>query len=334
MINSIRDFIKVSFDNKVSFNSSWCEVINNASNVSVFHLRSTVDYHIEYYSGEDLSFVLYENNRAIAVLPLFVYVKDQQWKISGDGHNLIEPLFVSKVPRKMQKRLLAKIVKLIEDISTKLKVERVEIYNSGTNLSNWYLLWLEKADRSFVTYQLTIELGLTIEDIKSRFRKSYKPLINKAYRELDIEICNNNIDYVFEEFRLLHLEVAGRETRSRKTWDIHKKQVKDKEAFLVTVRLKKQLIGAGLFTYTQNMGAYSVGVYKRELFDMPIGHGVQMKAIEKMKDIGCDSYLIGEKVTKLGISQPTQKELSISHFKEGFSGYVYAQPHISVRLSG
>ena len=117
------------------------------------------------------------------------------------------------------------------------------------------------------------------------------------------------------------------------TWSIQKAQIKNKEAFLVTVRDDMELIGAGLFNYSRDIGLYYVGAYKRELFDKPIGHAVQMIAIKKLKEIGCKTYLLGQKATNLQDSSASSKELSISHFKDGFAGYLYAQPHLEINLN-
>jgi FemAB family protein len=334
MIGTIKNIITAKFDKEVSLDcSEWSVVINNANNVLVPHLRSTVDYYVEYFDGENLSFVLYENNRAVGVFPLFIHKKEQNWKISGDGTNLIQPLFIANIPKKTKKRLQEKIIKIVKEIARKLGIKQVQLSDVGMNLSSWYLLWLKQARKSFLTHQLAIDLQLSINSIRLGFRKSYKPLVNKALKEWDIGVCENDIDDVFEEFRLLHLEVAGRETRSKESWNIQKEQIKNDEAFLVTVRGGDVLIGAGLFTYTKDMGSYSIGAYKREMFDKPIGHGVQMKAIEALKEKGCKTYHIGQKMTFLDENIPTEKELSISHFKEGFAGYVYAQPHLKVNLN-
>ena len=173
----------------------------------------------------------------------------------------------------------------------------------------------------------------TIEDIRSGFRKSYKPLVNKALKEWRVEVCEDDIETAFEDFRKLHLEEAGKQTRSMSTWSIQKAQIKNKEAFLVTVRDDMELIGAGLFNYSRDIGLYSVGAYKRELFDKPIGHAVQMIAIKKLKEIGCKTYLLGQKATNLQDGSASSKELSISHFKDGFAGYLYAQPHLEINLN-
>ena len=73
--------------------------------------------------------------------------------------------------------------------------------------------------------------------------------------------------------------------------------------------------------------------YKRDLFDKPIGHAVQMIAIKQLKDLGCKTYLLGEKAVALSSNVSSKKEASISHFKEGFAGYVFAQPHLEISLN-
>ena len=333
MIEVLKNSIIQNFDD-ISFSLvDWGEVLDNSSDVSVFHLKSTVDYYGSYFEGVNLSIVLYENNKPMGVFPLFVHKNENNWFISSNGNSLVSPLFISDISKKTRKRLEKKILEIVYYIARKLEIKKIHLFELSTILSEWHLLWLERAGRSFLTHQLAIDLRLTVENIRLGFRKSYKPLVNKALKEWDIDVCDNDIEHAFEEFRLLHLQVVGKETRSRKTWSIQKEQIKNKEAFLITVRDENILIGAGLFTYTKDMGSYSVGVYKRELFDKPIGHGVQMKAIEALKEKGCKTYHVGQKMTLLDENVPTDKELSISHFKEGFSGYIYAQPHLEVDLN-
>jgi len=312
--------------------SDWDSVLNKASNVLVFYLKSSVTYYVEYFGGKNLSFILYENNQAVGIFPLFIYKNQMDWTISGDGVNLIKPLFIDSISKKTKKRLEKTIIEIIEEIANNLEIKKIQLFDDGIGLSSWYLLWLERANKNFLTHQLAINLQRSIEEIKLDFRKSYKPLVNKALKEWDIFICKDNLNENFEAFRLLHLGVAGRETRSRKSWQIQQQQIENNEAFLVMVKNNNALVGAGFFTYTKDIGSYSVGAYKRELFDKPIGHGVQMKAIEMLKEKGCKKYLIGQKMISLDKNKPTDKELSISHFKEGFAEYVYAQPHLEVTL--
>ena len=267
------------------------------------------------------------------MFPLILHKKDGAWVLSAEGVNLIRPLFINNIAKKTKKRLEKTIIKTIFDISKKLNINVVKVFEFDDKLSTWYLLWLDKANKVFVTHHLMIDLEPSLEEIKSGFRKSYKPLVNKALREYDISACQEDIESLFEEFRLLHLHIAGKQTRSLKSWKDQQELIENDEAFLVSVRDKDTLVGAGFFTYTKDIGSYSVGAYKRELHNKSIGHGVQMKAIEFLKKQGCKKYYIGQKITQLDIIQPTDKEVSISHFKEGFASSVLVHPCLEIRIN-
>lgn len=334
MIITLQNIIIKKLNKDVSLDFlNWNKVLNNASNVLVFHLKSSVVYYAEYFDGNNLSFTLYENNKAVGIFPLFIHKNKTGWQISGNGIDLVQPLFINDISKKTKKRLEKKIVEIIIEIANNLEIKKVQLFNDGITLSSWYLLWLEKANKSYLTHQLAINLQHPIAKIKLDFRKSYKPLVNKALKEWNVFVCENNLNENFEAFRLLHLKVAGKETRSRESWKIQQQQIENNEAFLIMVKDNETLIGAGFFTYTKDIGSYSVGAYKRELFDKPIGHGVQMKAIEILKEKGCKTYHIGQKMTALDKNSPTDKELSISYFKEGFSGYTYIQPHLEININ-
>ena len=96
------------------------------------------------------------------------------------------------------------------------------------------------------------------------------------------------------------------------------------EAFLVTLRSLSDntLVGAGLFTYTKDEGTYSVGVYDRRLFEKPLGHAVQQLAIERLKKKGVRWYLLGERHYRQSHYGPSDKEVSITEFKQGFSSHL------------
>lgn len=314
----------------ISFDlSNWGKVISCSPFVPEYYVKSLVDYYATYFEGANLSFLIVEDNTPIALFPLFIHEKNEKFCLSLNGQSLMPPLFIEDIPKKSKKRVEKNIVDTILLIANELKVEKIEFAEPNKFLTSWYLYWLERAEKDFATYKLAINLQKSIEDIRLDFRKSYKPLVNKGIKEWQVEVCNNYYDKTFEEFKLLHKEVAGMQTRSDQTWRIQKEQIINDEAFLVTVRDHGLLIGAGFFNYSRDAGMYSVGAYKRELFDKPIGHAVQMTAIKRLKDLGCKTYHLGQKA----LNGSTEKELSISYFKEGFAGYVYAEPHIEVLLN-
>ncbi|MDB2411417.1 hypothetical protein N9W64_03065 [Gammaproteobacteria bacterium] len=323
-----RDFQNLSFDL-----SSWNSVLSASSHASVYHQVSNVDYYSAYFQGENISFILIEDHKPIAIFPIFAYQDNNEWKISSNSLGLISPLFIRDIPKKSRKRLEKQCIEIILLISRKLELRKILLFEHSHFLSTWFLQWLEKADKDFITYQLAIDLQQSIESIKLDFRKSYKPLVNKALKEWDVRVCEENVDEVFEEFKDLHFEAAGKQTRSKESWSIQRKQIENNEAFLVSVRDGNLLIGAGFFNFSRDIGTYSVGAYKRDLFDKPIGHAVQIIAIKKLKDLGCKTYILGQKAVAISSGTSSQKEASISHFKEGFAGYVFAQPHLEISLN-
>ena len=333
MIEDLKNVLSKDFEN-LSFDLSvWNTVLSASSYASIYHQVSNVNYYSAYFHGEIISFSLIEDSQPTAIFPIFVYQDNNEWKISSNSLGLISPLFIHDIPKKARKRLEKQFIEIILLISKKLKLRKIVLFEHSHFLSNWFLLWLERADKDFITYQLAIDLRQSVESIKSDFRKSYKPLVNKALKEWDVKVCEENVDQAFEEFKDLHFEAAGKQTRSKESWSIQRKQIEDNEAFLVTVRDGNLLIGAGFFNFSRDIGAYSVGAYKRDLFDKPIGHAVQMIAINQLKDLGCKTYILGQKAVALSSSISSKKEASISHFKEGFAGHVFAQPHLEINLN-
>lgn len=306
---------------------------------SVFHLFNTVEYYVAYFSKNrslNLSFVIYNNKEPVGVMPLMVH-KDAhgKWVLSSNGVEIVEPIFIPTLARKVKKRLESKLSELICSLSSRLDIRDCQLTNMEyRQLSGWYLMWAENAQEVFSTHHLLVDLSLPLEEIRLKFRKSFKPLINMGLREWKVEVHESVSEEIFDRFKGLHREVAGRSTRSTESWNEQKRQIGSLESFLVTVSdACGDMVGAALFAYSSYQGLYCVGAYKRELFDKPIGHAVQMKAIETLKKNGVLWYEIGQKHLKIDKISPTDKELSISHFKQGFSTHVIARQHLVVNMS-
>lgn len=336
--DELKDIVFSIFSNDAKFSyEDWNFVLDKVSINTVFYLKKTVDYYVSYYHEQNslnLSIVLYENKNPVGIFPLMVHGKEIK-TISSNGVEILEPLFIRNIGRKVKKRIEQKLIFLIASLAKKLEINEYHLTNlpQGT-LSEWFLSWIEYSYNSFVTYHMMVDLSLPIEEIRFKFRKSYKPLINKGMREWRIDVYERISSSLFNNFRLLHLEASGRTTRPIESWDIQKNQINSGEAFLITVSDdKSNMVGGGLFTYTRDIGVYSIGAYRRELFDKPIGHPVQMKAIDLLKRKGCKWYEIGQKYTKSDPMSPSKKEISISYFKEGFSTNIEPKIHLKVKTN-
>lgn len=183
---------------------------------------------------------------------------------------------------------------------------------------------MDKGASVSISHELYVDLSKSLEEIRRNIRKSYKSLLTLGERLWEIDVIDQENSKVFHEFRKLHYRVAGSVTRSLSTWNLQEQAIVQKQAFLVTLRDEQgDLVGGGLFYRSSSEGLYAVAAYNRELFDKPLGHIVQMRAIETMKKLGLRWYKIGVRPYLGDLSKPTVKELSIGKFKEGFATHVY-----------
>ena len=146
-------------------------------------------------------------------------------------------------------------------------------------------------------------------------RKAEIIWVSKVLGSGEIRQC----DWV--EFKQLHYIAAGnRQTRSDKSWDVQFSQILDGNAFLVALHdQQRRMVGGGFFTFTIDQGMYSVAAYDRSKFDKPLGHLVQWLAIKEFKRLGMKSYILGDRPYPSDTPTPTDKEINIGLFKEGFA---------------
>ena len=339
MEDKLKQVIRAFFTESSISPNIWKTVLESCEHVpSIYYLYNTVEFYTAYFSKSNsinLSVILYDHNNPVGLMPLICHQNDQgKWLLSANGIEIIEPIFIKSLPLKTKKSLELKLYHLIISLSNELNIKQCQFVNlEYHHLSSWYMLWVVKAKEVFSTHHLLVDLSLSIDEIRSKFRRRYKSLVNSGLKIWEVEVHESVSDELFDKFRLLHKEVAGRTTRSIKSWAIQKKQIDLGESFLVSVSDKnEELVGAGLFSYSDYQGFYAVGAYKRELFDKPIGHQVQMKAIEFLKQKKCLWYEIGQKHLEVDKLKPTHKELSITFFKEGFSNNAIARQHLLVEM--
>lgn len=171
-----------------------------------------------------------------------------------------------------------------------------------------------------VIHDLYVDLSLSENEIFSKMKKSVRNSIYQGERLWETEVHSVVSNSLFDEFRLLHLEVAGRVTRSLESWNLQKKAIDQGKGFLVTQRNESGLlIGAALFSVSRGEGSYDVAAFRRNLFDKPVSHVVQWKAIRYMKKLGLRWYFIGSRFYPGDLHVPTEKELHIAEFKEKFA---------------
>jgi len=314
--------------------SIWKAVYERLSYQSTAYHSSMIDYQLEYQRGhggewDDFSCVIFSDRNPVALWPITISVKDEVVNLSSQGRDLLPPIFVEDCSNKTQKSVSRSALNLINLLSDELGLQKIissSPFDGFHELNNWHTLLMTYGAECYVQHNLYVDLSSPIEKIKSLFRDSYKSLVNSGEKIWNVEVLSGCIEKnVWDEFRALHLAVSGRITRSIESWDLQFHSVRHGDSFLVALRnAAGKMVGAGLFTTTKDEGSYAVGVYDRGLFDKPVGHVVQFRAIKEMQKRGCRWYFIGRRFYPSDQPNPSEKELSISNFKEGFASHCVA----------
>ena len=311
----------------------WRAVFDSLQYQPVRYLSSYSDYQLKYRKGNgnswsDYSCVLQKNDCPVG---LWSFIHSVDFTPGYSDHErllALPPIFISGVSSNVRKTISGECLRTAQCFAKKLGLKNWQSTSMTVDqlaLDDWYLLSLSAGARSTVRHQLYIDLTLPFEQLKLHFRKSFRSFVNSADRFGTISILDSKgCSSTWEEFRLLHLKVSGRATRSLESWQKQFDMVRNSEAFLVYLRnVEGQMIGGGYFYCSRDEGVYAVGVYDRGHFDKPIGHIIQFAAIREMQRRGLSWYNIGERVFVADDPSPSSKEMSISLFKSGFASHIF-----------
>lgn len=164
-----------------------------------------------------------------------------------------------------------------------------------------------------------IDLSLAEETIRGQMRESYKSLINQIRRDMTfVALTRENADKkLFDDFRLFHLKVAGKQTRPVESWEAQYEMVAAGCAEVVLGYISPHgLVSSALFTDFGEVTTYAVAVYDRELFaNRSLAHANVYEGIVRAKQRQQIRFLLGDVPARGTVSE---KEYSIGTFKKGF----------------
>ncbi len=285
-----------------------------------------VEYSKEYARDsqfEDVSFIAAENGAPLMGVRVAVReLPDGRREISGFGRpiNFLE----GKIPDAPQRDGAAGLLR--EELQKLLAAhENASVLHQEIRptLSPVGRLLLDAGGKATARFTQVINLSAPETQLRSQIRKSYKSLLNWGTKNLQLRVLDHRrvTAEAMEEFRRLHIEVAGRETRSARSWDLQLEMIRQQEAFMILGNLEGALVTAALFIHSPGYCYYGVSASKRELFEKPLGHILLWTAILEAKKTGCRLFELGDQYfPSQGEPLPTPKELNISGFKKGFGG--------------
>ncbi len=310
----------------------WTTALDHLSYIPAQYCHAMLDFfhccqHDKAAWIADVSMVLCDKQQYIYGLwPLTVSLQNHQFMLSSCGQPVFPPLFVETLAVKKQKKLSSQCFEICQQLAHNYQSQQwqsIESFQANRHgLSAWYQVAMNAGGQSRVQHELFVDLSLSIAKIKQHFRKSYRPLINQGMKLWRVAVLENANREVWHKFHALYVRVAGKDVRSERAWELQYQAIVDGQAVLIYLTDREDvMIGAGYFYLSRDECVYAIAAYDRSLFDKPLGHVVQFHLIELMKARGLRWYKIGSLVYPQDL--PTEKELSIAHFKQGFATHCF-----------
>ncbi|NOT95781.1 MAG: FemAB family protein [Nitrospira sp.] len=326
---------------RVGQQTRWDAALEQLPYIPVAYTNASIDYQLAYQQGHggewwDISMIVFWDNRPSAVWPLSFSLKDGKGNLSSHGLPVITPQVVPACAVSSRKRIAKGCLDLADAIAKAAGLNvwsSAEPFSESTGLGEWHIDAMARDADCAVRHDLFLDLRPDMAEIKRNIRSSYKSLITGGMRIWSVGVLDSAEQSIWDEFRQLHLRVSGRKTRSDESWALQLEDIGHHYAFLVYLRNSDgEMVGGGLFNFTRDEGVYAVGVYDRSLFDKPLGHVVQYRAIEELKKRGVRWYKIGARPYLSETPPPTDKEVSIGEFKQGFASHVFPQYQLTHKV--
>lgn len=323
----------------------WNEEFEKLDYQPIEYIAEMIDYQNAYLSHNesniyDLSIIILSGGKICGLWLLTAIETKGHIKLTSSGQPVLAPLFLNSTTRKQRKKFCSNAMNCLSTISDigfhgPLVISQGPIgINRDTVLTEWYRQGMEHNANVSVRHEMFIDLSLSLNEIRSHYRKSYKPFINKGLEEWGYNVLtSSNINKKnWKQFKNLHELASGRVTRDDLTWEKQYQMICSGIAFLVILNdfNSNEIVGGGFFQTTRDEGLYSVAAYNRNLFDKPLGHVVQQIAINHMKSLGLKWYKLGGREYSNNSSDISKKELDIAKFKEGFCTHMICKFELSL----
>lgn len=288
--------------------------------------KNACDYNSKYNKISDTDtlechIIFLENNQIIAITPLNISMETADF--SSNGEAILIPYLVSGKDAKDYDDLFITFFESILDSWKKSGSHGIAFQEYEQSLSVRVVNYLLAQKFTYFSREVFMKSCQGDQkDLWVDIRKSYKSYINKGLRELTTKVLTGpEAMETFLAFQKLHAQVSGRITRSPETWIFQREETLIGSAFLSCIFENEELVGCSFVPHNSCSALYAVGAYRRDRPNLHLGHISQWLSIANLNAIGIPKYRLGH----LGLSTEslsTPKEISIAHFKKGFSNQI------------
>ncbi|MBF0127017.1 MAG: GNAT family N-acetyltransferase [Magnetococcales bacterium] len=313
--------MEIVFAAHPEFPRHWSDLTLGHGVLHPFHLPGHLEYAREYFGGgfAECSVVVVEAGKPLlGVLWSVQNRPDGVVELNAFGRP-VAYVEAGEIPSGQRQRAFMAVKQQLDTLlqTRSIAVLRYQDPLPGGALTSLGEHLLDMGAVATPVFSSILDLTHGTQPLWGRVRKSYKSLINWGRNHLEIQVAFDPDR--FEAFRQLHIQEAGRETRSPRSWELQAGMIQQGEAFMITGELEGTLVTAALFIHNAATCYYGVSASRRDLFDKPLSHAILWRAIEQARQLGCRQFEMGEQLYP-NQHNPDRKNLNISQFKRGFGG--------------
>ena len=336
--------MKFEIINFTSLNrKNWDNKVNEFEDATYWHSWSWLKYVSLMKDTKNISFLCYNKEFGfMGVVPLGIYNLGFKSEFSFHGVPCGSPIISKNLSIQIRKKFINSLFEKIYDLAKNNNIYRYLSINSPINIGRQKRLdnhnstsfeLLRYNSLYWVQNTSVIDLEVNEELLMKNMSKFQRKNIKKALKKnIKIEIINdkssnNEVIKNWELFRNAHINEAGKETRPRETWDQMLENLKNGNAVLFIAKVQNKYL-AYLFCGEFNKMAFGWSQVNISFFEKEFSprHLLEWSAIQYFKkenfiyyDVGLRYY--GDQIFYF----PSDKELSISQFKERYGGSMMPQ---------
>ena len=320
----------------------WNESIEKMEGHTHLYNSNFINYYCAFSKVSNHSFFLEYEKKFVAAVILAINKSKRTFFYGYDFGYCPSPIFLRKLKPSLKRKFLKLILNYIKNFDVNIK--ELNFFNHPivtdglktkvSSKNQFELIQFSKKD--FVINTFIVDLSLSLEELNYNLSKYHKRNILRTSKKLKFNIYNSeNFELLknkFNQFKLLHFKSAGKKTRPDETWDIMLQNIKSNMGILFSSSINNLEISylyCGLFKKF-SWGWSQVNDRNYEKKYMP-RHFLEWNAIIYLKKKGFKYYELGENY-KIANQNFSQKEISISEFKEKYGSEMYPKSFFHIKL--
>ena len=172
---------------------------------------------------------------------------------------------------------------------------------------------------------LSENLDLYLAGLKPKLRRR----IQQSYDNFQFNVPSDP-DNFLSQYSRLHGRLSGG-VISDTSWNLLLDSLRNQHSIAIQVLRSGNFVGGAIFSLGKFTAHYSNGAYDRDLFPLPITHGLLIEAFKIMKNLGCKIIVLDDWYSDL---VEDEKKLAIRRFKSPFCNELFEREVYRVVISG